>query len=379
MWLRNPSHFACGFMFTLAACSSVGFAQISPPSDPVAQTRPTIVTGPAPIIIDQPGSYILGGNVVATGTVHGIKISASDVTLNLDGAVLDGAHTGLVGITVIGVQSNLHIYNGTITRWSRSGIAATDASASQYDRLRINNNGTGNAHSGLITGRECLITDCVSSSNAGSGISTGRTCVVQSCIVSGNGTSGMVVGQESIVRDCTARGNTGDGINIGARSVITHCSAAANGDGIIAGVSTIVERCTVVNNTNVGVSGSANGAITECVITGGMKGILASSRIRIVANKISSVNGPCIYLDAKYNYVDRNVVDNCVNGIQTDRGNASPSTDNLIMNNVASNSSGNGSPSASYDIGPINALAHVSYVPGVDGFSSTGNYNNFSR
>ena len=118
MLLRYCSRIVYVAILFFMAFSSVGLAQITPPAGPIGRTRPTIVTGPAPIIIDQPGSYVLGGNLVATDAVNGIEISASHVTLDLDGGVVDGADVGLAGIVVIGTQSNLSILNGTVTRWT---------------------------------------------------------------------------------------------------------------------------------------------------------------------------------------------------------------------------------------------------------------------
>lgn len=79
-----------------------------------------IVTFPlSAFIIDNPGNYNLGGDLVDTGTDI-ITIQANNVDLNLGGKLISG---GLNGITVKPGFANIRIRNGFISQVSGSGIS----------------------------------------------------------------------------------------------------------------------------------------------------------------------------------------------------------------------------------------------------------------
>ncbi len=71
------------------------------------------------LIIDESGSFELGGDLIDTGTDI-ITIQANNVALDLSGKIIAG---GLNGITVKAGYSNIDIFNGFITQVAKSGVS----------------------------------------------------------------------------------------------------------------------------------------------------------------------------------------------------------------------------------------------------------------
>src|ERR1051326_7927174 len=66
-------------------------------------------------LITQPGSYYLTGNVTGASARSGIKIAASDVTLDLNGFTLTGVSGSYVAIGVVGAPANVTVMHGVVT------------------------------------------------------------------------------------------------------------------------------------------------------------------------------------------------------------------------------------------------------------------------
>ena len=84
-----------------------------------------ISAGGFPYLISNPGSYKLTGNLSATAGKPAIQITASNVTLDLNGFNVAslGPTSGpfsdtATGIAITGVVSNIKIRNGTMFGWS---------------------------------------------------------------------------------------------------------------------------------------------------------------------------------------------------------------------------------------------------------------------
>src|SRR5450631_3519420 len=70
--------------------------------------------------INQPGSYYLTAKIVGVSGKSGIGISANNVTLDLNGFLVQGVSSGLVnGIFTYNTCTNITIRNGTISGWNR--------------------------------------------------------------------------------------------------------------------------------------------------------------------------------------------------------------------------------------------------------------------
>jgi len=77
---------------------------------------PGVRTVGSPTVIDQPGSYMLTNSLfTSAGTGAGITITASDVTLDLNGQTITGPGNGShAGIRIVGAQ-NVTVKNGNVT------------------------------------------------------------------------------------------------------------------------------------------------------------------------------------------------------------------------------------------------------------------------
>ena len=86
--------------------------QVEPrtPVDPVH----TGSGGGSEYLITQPGSYYLTSNVLAEAGLHGINISASDVTLDLRGFSVIGSSSAYDGIYIHAGYTNVIVRNGNI-------------------------------------------------------------------------------------------------------------------------------------------------------------------------------------------------------------------------------------------------------------------------
>ncbi|MCH8966709.1 MAG: right-handed parallel beta-helix repeat-containing protein [Planctomycetes bacterium] len=159
--------------------------------------------------ITQPGSYYLTGNVTGAVGVTGIVVTADDVTVDLNGFALIGVPESLDGITASVAVNNLAVHNGTISKWGRTGVDAFDAGNSQFDNLRVSNNGWG-----LEIGPGGTITNCTARNNSNIGILARLGSVVRGCAAMSNGMFGIFAQGNCTVIDCTTTNNTFDGISV---------------------------------------------------------------------------------------------------------------------------------------------------------------------
>lgn len=102
------------------------------------QVITSIPTGGYPITT--PGTYVLGNNVTWSPTNDGqaILITSSDVTLDLQGYILDSITTqfNTIGITAIGV-SNLTIKNGVVANMALGGVKCSGCENIVIDRVVV--------------------------------------------------------------------------------------------------------------------------------------------------------------------------------------------------------------------------------------------------
>ena len=160
-----------------------------------------------PFTINQPGSYYLTGNLsFGTAAANAITITASGVTLDLNGFTLSSTHpTGSgAGVIISGTQRRIRIRNGSIT-----GTTTYSGGVFTPGGFAIGVSGTG--------ARDVEVSDVNVDGIAGIGISLGTTgdTVVRRCQVHATTLTGIVA---SNVEYCTAI-NAGT-IGISAERVI---------------------------------------------------------------------------------------------------------------------------------------------------------------
>lgn len=249
----------------IAIALSVSAGPLDPAVGPVSSTP-----GPEPRIavnavntpgdanstfqIAQPGSYYLEGNVVGEVGKHGIKITATPVTLDLMGFDVAGVPGSLSGIVVETPGSSvLCVRNGSIRDWGNEGLRQSAGEQTLLTDLRV----SGNASHGINVNFNGVITDCVSRDNSGVGIRAFGS-VIRGCTVESNGISGITVSAGSSVIENVARGNLGHGIELVDDSYALNNICVSNGHsfdgaGIFASVNGNKLEGNCVNNNFVGI------------------------------------------------------------------------------------------------------------------------------
>jgi parallel beta-helix repeat protein len=224
-------------------------------------------------------------NQIQASTRNGIVIESSDVTIDLNGFVVDGLTVlvvpvaepqpqGLqpdtVGILAEGTLENITILNGVVKDWIHRGIDLDSADGVRVEGVIVSGNGT----EGLWVGEEALVTHCVARDNGASGIFALSGANVTECIARGNGDTGINLASRNTVRGCTAMENGVYGIALFSDSIVTQSSANLNG---VDGIHLFGEDNHVLNNICNGNGGNAaNGA-----------GISSSNGDRLESNQVA--------------------------------------------------------------------------------------------
>jgi hypothetical protein len=328
--------------------------------------------GTAVFVINQPGSYCLGSNVVGVAGKNGIKIDADNVTLDLAGFAVLGAGNSLNGI-VINNHFHIVVRNGSISGWGSHGLDGTNGALSRIEDLRTDaNSGNGlvinsgsqvnncvaaqNTGDGIAVSNNVLVTGCVSSLNGGHGFGLGTACTIKSCLAFGNTGAGITTGGVNYltVIDCNANTNTGGGIAARARAFITSSTAEGNGVvGISVGASSTVSNCHASGNTGDGIIASNGSAVTSCTASANTgDGIEVNNLSRVEGNTceengVERADGAGVHVTGRANRIDGNTVARNVRGIDIDLGG------NLVVRNDATLNTSN------FDIVAGNANANV--------------------
>jgi hypothetical protein len=213
-----------------------------------------------PIVISQQGSYYLAEDILAFPGAHGIEITASNVTLDLNGFTVYGnTEVGsLDGIHVTASKENITIMNGTVRDFFNDGVD------SQTDYSRMSNLVVlNNLQDGIkVTGTSAIIRDCIARSNGADGISAGASATLIGNAVGDNGGTGILA-TSAVVAHCTARGNTGDGIWVNNGSVVRGCCAVSNTQDGIEAEQSLVQGNSAVNNGGSDIVPDATSEIIE--------------------------------------------------------------------------------------------------------------------
>jgi parallel beta-helix repeat protein len=320
--LKNALWLIVGAVVAVWAVTSlVGLVRagpMEPPAAPGPTNRMPIFQpdpGGFPIVINQPGSYYLTQDITGETGKNGIEISASDVTLDLNGFTLMGV-TGSgsgVGVPYGSHRDNISIHEGTIRGWGSAGVDlhCEACAGAQLTNLRV-------------------------VSNAGQGITVGTRSMVSDSMVADNGGAGLNAPGYATVTRVTARDNGGDGIDAGPGSVVTNSISSENaGVGIRVMEGSVLEGCTADSNFTDGfqVFGRGNLIGGNTAYQNGVYGDGAGVRVFGSGSYGNRIEGD-------------NVVANDI-GIDVD------DTDNIIIKNSASGNT------TDYDIVAGNAVGAI--------------------
>ncbi len=252
----NRTALACTAIASLALLASAALfaprvtaGPLSPPVGPVASTYKTLaevepriainatntpgdpLADPTPSTykITAPGSYYLASNVTGESGKIGIEITASGVSIDLNGFDLTGVPGSLDGIaTTVANLRALSISNGSVLSWGSEGIDVNTliVEGATIDNVRAANN----AGSGIRAGRGGLIARCTSTGNTLDGFVIGSGNAMSECAAFSNGGSGITTNSvESVISNCAARLNGLNGIAVAGGCVVLNCVAGSNG------------------------------------------------------------------------------------------------------------------------------------------------------
>lgn len=199
-----------------------------PQVEPRMPIPPVGWNGTFPITISQPGSYFLTGNLTVGGPQGAIVISASGVTLDLDGYRIANAgnnsNTGILG------GASVTVRNGRLTNWSY----------------------------GVNLGNHATVQDIEVDTGTGYGISVLDGSVVKDCQVWGMN-FGIATGPNTRVTGCTLTQNN-VGVQAGDEATIEDNVVMANTYGVFFADSAnvVIARNHVANNAGADIDIGAN-------------------------------------------------------------------------------------------------------------------------
>jgi hypothetical protein len=299
----------------LATVVWVSAGSLTPPAGPVSPTMKNLLdveprtairndfVNITPIVISSPGSYYLAEDILAIFSQHGIEITASNVTLDLNGFTIYGnVEVGsLDGIHVTGSRTNITIRNGVVRDFFNDGLDLGTANNSLVEDVRATNNG----FRGISIGANGGVHRCATIGPAGDiGIFTGANSIVSHSVASG-GFHGIFVGAASVVSDCTAKDNTNSGI-AASSSTVEHCAVTGNQTGISITSGGKVVDCTASSNTSDGISASGGYVFGNQCSNNGAAGISVNAQnTRVDSNNVTS-NARGIDVNVSNNVIVRN-------------------------------------------------------------------------
>jgi hypothetical protein len=132
------------------------------------------------------------------------------VTLDINGFVMTGVPAAGSGVIASRAQTNITVVNGTLAEWPYDGVSLQSVSGGSVRGVKARRNGNIPVKSvygsGIATGHDFIVRDCVVTASYGNGISVGSNSVVNGCISTGNRWVGIYSGNNSMVTACTANG-----------------------------------------------------------------------------------------------------------------------------------------------------------------------------
>lgn len=196
---------------------------VDPPTGAVSGTMKTLEDveprvairndpGGSPIVISSRGSYYLAEEIFAQPGNHGIEITSSHVTLDLNGfGVVGTVELGsLDGIHIDSASEDVAVLNGTVRDCPQSGIYANGAEECRFEGVRVLHC----TNFGIIGGDRAFITRCQAQDCGGVGLQTTDGGLISQCHSMQNGTG--FFSNAGLVHGCCAVANNTNYLIIGA-------------------------------------------------------------------------------------------------------------------------------------------------------------------
>ncbi len=304
MQIRSMS---CAVVVALVAGPVALAGDLAPPAGPVSPTMKDLVevepriavnstntpgTSATVYQISQPGSYYLTENLTGVSGDDGIRITAPDVVLDLNGFTLEGVAGSLDGINLFAGAHRVVIRNGAIVGWGSHGILATGLLGVSVDSVRA----AGNGDIGMRTGAYASFTRCYAESNGQDGIISSSPAYFADCVAQGNGDDGFSGG--GIIERCISRNNDGWGFNLSTSTSISGCAASFNDlGGYKLLFNTYITRCFADQNTS-GPSiftDRSDNVIVANMVTRGTHGVQVTGPGNLIIGNFASGNSVAEY------------------------------------------------------------------------------------
>lgn len=139
-----------------------------------------------PATLSRPGRYKLTGNLRVPAGVFGFEVTASDVTIDLNGFTMSSSPPGQATTGVFSESSNgLRVVNGTISGFGSNGIHQLSGARGVVENMRILSNGGSGLNMQLAHIRNNTIAN-----NGNEGVTCGG-CVIEHNVITGNTSAGI--------------------------------------------------------------------------------------------------------------------------------------------------------------------------------------------
>lgn len=193
--------------------------------------------------ISQPGSYYLTSNVTGSASKTGIRITVSDVTVDLNGFALLGNGAGANGVSVSGGMSRIVIRNGKMTGWPFTAILASNSPNVVIENIAATCTTTA---SGFSVGERGIVRGCTVDS-AGVGVTAGSNSLVADCNIAGIAGQGVTSSSGAVgitVERCRfTLTSSAVAVTLGNRSIVRACTSEAGSMGYSVGIASIIQDC----------------------------------------------------------------------------------------------------------------------------------------
>lgn len=230
-------------------------------------------------LLNQPGSYYLTSNLYVPGGKIGLKVDASNVTIDLNGfSIIDLG--GAAGPATAGVQSmpghtHVVVRNGSVSGGHR-GVFIVSADSSRVEGVHC----SGQAAEAFFIGASSLVIDCTAS-GAAVGFFVGDGSRAERCIASGNSDDGFYVSHSASADGCTARNNADQQFTSGQGSSFRSCNAYGGAGGFLLGQRSSARDCDAESASQAGFTASDRATIDRCTSTQSPVGYWLGAHVRL--------------------------------------------------------------------------------------------------